>query len=174
MASGRKVRGGGNGRVRKPSLDRRCIALGRLEVCTWHMQPEVCTSSDPRSPSEYQDPNARARTLLPATLRSVSFSLDLRQPVPENPILRSTFVSAVWLDTRGFHGLSPPPPVSSVGCVPYDNSRQAHRSPEFITTFKVVARRPRHLLVLSLSCQYRLSVYRHSSRFSILWEKKDC
>lgn len=46
---------------------------------------------------------------------------------------------------------------SSAGCVPYDNSRQAHRSPKFITTFKVAARRPRGACISSsFHCRVRI------------------
>lgn len=105
--------------------------------------------SDPRSPSERQDPGAR-RALPPATLRSASLS---KSPATCSGESTLSFAPLSFLlsDTRGFHGLSLSllhRPVSSAGCVPYDNSRQAHRSPKFIATFKVVARRPRYLRLL--------------------------
>lgn len=129
------------------------------------MQPEVwrCTPSTPDPPSKHQAPTARAkRALPPPSTLPLSLSKSPATCSGESTLSFAPLSFLLSDSTRAASMDSPSPAVSSAGCVPYDNSRQAHRPPEFITTFKVAAQRPRylHLFIFSLSRRYMLSVYR--------------
>lgn len=122
------------------------------------MQPEVwrCTSPNPDPRLSIRTNRQGEASSPPAPLCSASLSLS-KSPATcsgESTLSFAAFSFLLSDSTRAASIDSPPPPSVS-SAVPYDNSRQAHRSPEFITTFKVAARRSRclHLLVSSLSCR---------------------